>query len=95
LFVDSRVFSWGSPVGLFPALLVNFPHYPLCPLHGGDDHATGARAIARVEQIIGRLEVTGNQDSRNNGDYAFAAFIHERKDSSIIRFLFATKIRLA
>jgi hypothetical protein len=81
-------------VGLFPALLVNFPHYPLCPLHGSDDHATGTRAVARVEQVISCSEVTSNQDSRNNGDYAFTAFIHERRDSSIIRFLFAIEIQL-
>jgi hypothetical protein len=94
LFVDPRV-SLGAARAFISRTPRQLSPLSALPIARGDDHATGARAIARVEQIIGRLEVTGNQDSRNNGDYAFTAFIHELKDSSIIRFLFATKIRLA
>ena len=55
---------------------INFPHDPVGPLNRSGYHRFSSRAGAIVEQVISGLEMTGNQNARDDSQHAFPPFVH-------------------
>ena len=72
--------------GSTTASIVYLLHDPLGPLDCCRDHSVCPGAIAGVKQILGRFEVAGHQNPRDDADYPLAAFVHLRMIH--VRFLF-------
>src|SRR5438445_9138287 len=66
--------------------VINFPHYPVGPLDGSGNHCLRLRAPTIVEQVFGRLEMTGDQNPGDNCQHAFASLIHCNGDFNIFAF---------
>ena len=56
---------------------INFLHNAVGPLHGGCNHCFRLRAPPIVEQVFGRLEMTGDQNPSDDCQHTFASLFRE------------------
>ena len=75
---------------LFGEDVVNLLHDPFCPLNRSGDHGGGSRTLPGVEEIIGGSQVTSYEDSRDDRQDSFSAFILPLNDGLVGEFAFLT-----
>ena len=61
-------------------------HNLLRPVNGSRDQRLRPRAGLTIEKLVRRLKMTRHQDSRHNGQHAFAPLVHATMVR--LRFLF-------
>jgi hypothetical protein len=55
--------------------VINFLHYPLCPLNSRRYQVFGARTRVTIAQILGYLKMTSDKDSYDDCKNPFAALV--------------------
>ena len=84
----------GSPFALYARGcgedVVDLLHDPFCPLNCSRDQGGGSRALPGVEEIIGGSQVTSYEDSRDDRQDSFSAFILPLNDGLVGEFAFLT-----
>ena len=56
---------------------VDLLHDPFRPLNGRSNQGFGPGAWLGIEEVFGRLQVAGHQDSGDNREYTFASLFHQ------------------
>lgn len=82
----TRLFGGGASRRYFAVYVINLLHNPLRPLHSCRDHQPRAWALACVEQIFGRFQVTCDQDSGDDAQYAFTTFVRVGRTPASLLF---------
>ena len=64
-----------------PIDAIDFLHDLLGPLNRSGNQRLRPRAWLGIEEILGRLQMTGHQNSSHNREHSFAPLVHERSVS--------------